>query len=143
MEDRAAWLDSATGQVSRARGHARRRDRCISHRGREQGGDAGMRPLDQQPHGAGEETERADDRGEVALVGLDLTQTPAQRLRRHAEITRDVRDAVDHDPSAAIEQLRRTRVDGASMGPRLPPGQIIPGFEVSVEPRIAQLTRIG
>jgi hypothetical protein len=42
-----------------------------------------------------------------------------------------------------IEQLRRTRVDGASMDPRLPPGQIIPGFEVAVEPRIAQLTRIG
>jgi hypothetical protein len=67
---------------------------------------------------------------------------PAQRLQRHAEITRGVRDAVDHDPSAAFEQLRRTGavgIDGSSTASRTDHR----GFEVSVEPRIVQLTRIG
>jgi hypothetical protein len=41
-----------------------------------------------------------------ALIGLDLTHVTAQRLRRHAEIARDLRDrtaALDNDPRAAIK----------------------------------------
>src|SRR4051812_20356570 len=56
-----------------------------------------------------------------ALIGLHPADVLAQRLRRHAQVARDVRDrpaALDHNPSAAIKQLRRVLAwTGASTDP--------------------------
>src|SRR4051795_10563967 len=56
---------------------------------------------------AGALTSRRTPTGQIrppALIGLDLPHVTAQRLRRHAEITRNMRDgaaALDDDPRAA------------------------------------------
>src|SRR5207253_1124074 len=61
------------------------------------------------------------------LVRLDLTHVLAQRLRRHTEISRDVRDRttrLEHQPRAALQQLHRVLPHSwHDSGLLLPPGE--------------------